>query len=154
MVIGQRLSHYEVIESLGAGGMGEVYRARDTRLGRDVAIKVLSPHRPFSATARLRFQREASTASALNHPNIITIYEVNSEGNVDFIVMEYVRGSALDSVLKSEPSHHSTDSALLHSDRRRGGKGAQRWDCSSRPQAGQRHDYRRWINQGARFRTG
>jgi tetratricopeptide (TPR) repeat protein len=101
MVIGQRLSNYEVIESLGAGGMGEVYRARDTRLGRDVAIKVLSPERPFSATARLRFQREASTASALNHPNIITIYEVNFEGNVDYIVMECVRGATLSALLKT-----------------------------------------------------
>lgn len=100
-MIGQRLSHYEVIESLGAGGMGEVYRARDTRLGRDVAIKILSTARPFSESARLRFQREAFTASALNHPNIITIYEVNSEGNVDFIVMEYVRGLTLESLLKT-----------------------------------------------------
>lgn len=77
-----------------------VYRAHDTRLGRDVAIKVLPTDRPLSQTARRRFQREALAASALNHPNIITIYEVNSEGNTDFIVMEYVRGATLSSVLK------------------------------------------------------
>jgi serine/threonine protein kinase len=80
--------------------MGVVYRAHDTRLDRDVAIKVLPTDRPLSETARRRFQREAMAASALNHPNIITIYEVNSEGSTDFIVMEYVRGATLSSVLK------------------------------------------------------
>jgi tetratricopeptide (TPR) repeat protein/predicted Ser/Thr protein kinase len=99
-MIGRRLSHYEVVADLGAGGMGVVYRAHDTRLDRDVAIKVLPTDRPFSETARRRFQREAMAASALNHPNIITIYEINSEDNIDFIVMEYVRGVTLSSVLK------------------------------------------------------
>ena len=80
--------------------MGVVYRAHDTRLDRDVAIKVLPTDRPLSQNARRRFQREAMAASALNHPNIITIYEVNSEGNTDFIVMEYVRGATLSSILK------------------------------------------------------
>jgi serine/threonine protein kinase len=100
-VIGRRLSHYDVLADLGAGGMGVVYRAHDTRLDRDVAIKVLPTDRPLSPTARRRFQREAMAASALNHPNIITIYEVNSEANTDFIVMEYVRGATLSSVLKN-----------------------------------------------------
>jgi tetratricopeptide (TPR) repeat protein/predicted Ser/Thr protein kinase len=99
-VIGRRLSHYDVLADLGAGGMGVVYRAHDTRLDRDVAIKVLPTDRPLTQTARARFQREAMAASALNHPNIITIYEVNSDGNTDFIVMEYVRGATLSSVLK------------------------------------------------------
>jgi serine/threonine protein kinase/Flp pilus assembly protein TadD len=80
--------------------MGVVYRAHDTRLDRDVAIKVLPNDRPLNNTARARFQREAMAASALNHPNIITIYEVNSEDNTDFIVMEYVRGTTLSAVLK------------------------------------------------------
>jgi Flp pilus assembly protein TadD/predicted Ser/Thr protein kinase len=100
-VIGRRLSHYDVLADLGAGGMGVVYRAHDTRLDRDVAIKVLPTDRPLTQTARRRFQREAMAASALNHPNIITIYEVNSEGNTDFMVMEYVRGATLSSVLKN-----------------------------------------------------
>ncbi len=100
-MIGRRLSHYDVLADLGAGGMGVVYRAHDTRLDRDVAIKVLPTDRPLTQTARRRFQREAMAASALNHPNIITIYEVNSEGNTDFIVMEYVRGATLSSVLKN-----------------------------------------------------
>jgi eukaryotic-like serine/threonine-protein kinase len=80
--------------------MGVVYRAHDTRLDRDVAIKVLPTDRPLSQVARRRFQREAMAASALNHPNIITIYEVNSDGDTDFIVMEYVRGVTLSSLLK------------------------------------------------------
>ena len=97
---GRRLSHYEILDDLGAGGMGVVYRARDTRLNRDVAIKVLPTDRPLSETARLRFQREAMAASALNHPNIITIYEVGSDQNTDFIAMEYVRGATLKALLK------------------------------------------------------
>jgi len=83
--------------------MGEVYRARDSRLGRDVAIKVLPPERTLDQTSRRRFQREAMAASALNHPNIITIYEINSEGDTDFMVMEYVRGFTLSSRIKREP---------------------------------------------------
>ena len=100
---GRTLSHYEILDDLGAGGMGVVYRAHDTRLDRDVAIKVLPTDRPLSETARKRFQREALAASALNHPNIITIYEVGSEGDTDFIVMEYVRGATLSSLLKKRP---------------------------------------------------
>jgi tetratricopeptide (TPR) repeat protein len=80
--------------------MGVVYLAHDTRLDRDVAIKVLPSDRPLTHTARRRFQREAMAASALNHPNIITIYEVNSQDNTEFIVMEYVRGATLASILK------------------------------------------------------
>jgi len=102
-VTGRTLSHYEILDDLGAGGMGVVYRAHDTRLDRDVAIKVLPTDRPLSETARKRFQREALAASALNHPNIITIYEVGSEENTDFIVMEYVRGATLSSLLKKRP---------------------------------------------------
>jgi len=102
-VTGRTLSHYEILNDLGAGGMGVVYRAHDMRLDRDVAIKVLPTDRPLSETARKRFQREALAASALNHPNIITIYEVGSEGDTDFIVMEYVRGASLASLLKKRP---------------------------------------------------
>ena len=81
--------------------MGMVYRAHDLHLDRDVAIKVLSTDVPRSESARLRFKREALAASALNHPNIVTIYEISSEGDTDFIVMECVRGATLSAILKS-----------------------------------------------------
>jgi eukaryotic-like serine/threonine-protein kinase len=93
---GTRLGPYEVGSLIGAGGMGEVYRARDTRLGREVAIKVLPADRVADADRRRRFVQEAQAASALNHPHIITIYEIESADGNDFIVMEYVRGNSLD----------------------------------------------------------
>jgi Tol biopolymer transport system component len=92
---GSKLGSYEVIAALGAGGMGEVYRARDTRLGRDVAIKVLPADRLADENRRRRFVQEARAASALNHPNIVTIYEIESADGIDFIVMEYVPGKTL-----------------------------------------------------------
>jgi Tol biopolymer transport system component len=98
---GSRLGAYEVLSALGAGGMGEVYRARDTRLSRDVAIKVLPAERLADEHRRYRFQQEARTLSSLNHPHIVTIYEVESVGPVDFIVMEFVRGSTLDQLIPS-----------------------------------------------------
>ncbi len=96
---GARLGTYEILSPLGAGGMGEVYRARDTRLNREVAIKVLPAERLNDEYRRLRFVQEAQSASALNHPNIITIFEIESAGDVDFIVMEYVRGASLDTLI-------------------------------------------------------
>ena len=96
-----RLGAYEVLSALGAGGMGEVYRARDTRLSRDVAIKVLPAERLADEHRRRRFQQEARALSSLNHPHIVTIYEVESAGAVDFIVMEFVRGSTLDQLIPS-----------------------------------------------------
>src|SRR5215203_3515206 len=79
--------------------MGEVYRARDPRLNREVAIKVLPSDRVADADRRRRFLREARAASVLNHPHIVTIYEVETVGDVDFLVMEYVRGKSLDSLI-------------------------------------------------------
>ena len=100
-MIGRRISHYEIIAALGSGGMGVVYRAHDVTLDRDVAIKVLPGDRPRTENARRRFRREAMAASALSHPNIITIYEISADGDTDFIAMEYVRGTTLTSLLKS-----------------------------------------------------
>jgi Tol biopolymer transport system component len=92
---GSRLGPYEILAALGAGGMGEAYRARDTRLGREVAIKVL-PAALSSDPERLkRFEREARSASSLNHPNIVTIYDIGSEGGVSYIAMELVKGEPL-----------------------------------------------------------
>jgi Tol biopolymer transport system component len=103
VVPGTRLGPYEVLAPLGAGGMGEVYRARDTRLGREVAIKVL-PEAFSSDPDRLdRFQREARSASALNHPNIITIYDIGADGSVSYIAMELVKGEVLGARLSHGP---------------------------------------------------
>src|ERR1039458_7203032 len=77
---GHRLGPYEILERLGTGGMGEVYRARDTRLGREVAIKTVSSDRHSQPNAILRFEQEARSASGLNHPNIVTIYELRRAG--------------------------------------------------------------------------
>jgi len=92
---GSKLGPYEVLSLLGAGGMGEVYRARDPRLAREVAIKVLPAERMADETRRQRFVQEARAASALNHPNIVTVHETDTVDGVDFIVMEYVRGATL-----------------------------------------------------------
>ncbi|MFI5372201.1 MAG: protein kinase [Candidatus Eisenbacteria bacterium] len=92
---GSRLGPYEVVAVLGAGGMGEVYRGRDTRLGREVAIKVLPRHLSNDAEVRARFEREARTVSGLNHPNICTLYDVGREGDTDYLVMELIDGETL-----------------------------------------------------------
>ena len=98
---GSKLGPYEVHSLLGAGGMGEVYRARDPRLGRDVAIKVLPPDLAGDENRRRRFFQEAHAASALNHPSIVSIHEMESADGVDFIVMEHVPGRTLDAVIRS-----------------------------------------------------
>src|SRR5512138_2314048 len=95
-MIGRKISHYEVVAKLGEGGMGVVYKARDTHLDRFVAIKVLPPDKVADPQRRARFVLEAKAASALNHPNIIHIYDSDQQGGVDFIVMEYVAGKTLD----------------------------------------------------------
>src|SRR5512143_640484 len=98
LAAGTKLGSYEVVAPLGSGGMGEVYRARDPRLGREVAVKVLPADR-MSEERRRRFVREARAASALNHPNIVTIHEVDRVDDRDFIVMEYVAGRSLDQLI-------------------------------------------------------
>ena len=96
---GTWLGHFELHEKIGAGGMGRVYKARDTRLERLVAIKLLSEATVADADRRARFVQEAKAASALNHPNIITIHDIASENGNHFIVMEYVQGKTLDALL-------------------------------------------------------
>ncbi len=92
---GSRLGPYEILSPIGAGGMGEVYKARDTRLDRTVAIKVLPAHLSSSTESRQRFEREAKTISQLSHPHICALYDVGSEGEAEYLVMEYLEGETL-----------------------------------------------------------
>src|SRR3954454_8962052 len=98
-MMARRLGHFDILEKLGAGGMGEVFKAQDTRLNRVVAIKIL----PSAATAdedrKRRFIQEAQAASSLHHPNIVVIHEINEENGVDYMVTEYVPGRTLDTLI-------------------------------------------------------
>ena len=98
-MIGKRLSHYRLVERIGAGGMGVVYRAHDEQLNRDVAIKVLPRGALADETARKRFRTEALSLARLNHPNIATIHEFGSQDGVDFLVTEYISGLTMDAKL-------------------------------------------------------
>ncbi len=100
---GTRLGLYEILAPLGAGGMGEVYRARDPKLGRDVALKVLPEGLLLDRDRLSRFEQEARSASALNHPNIVTIYEIGQAGQVSYIAMELVEGKTLREISASDP---------------------------------------------------
>jgi len=102
IVIGSSLGHYRITEKLGAGGMGVVYRARDERLQRDVALKVLPPEALREESARKRFQQEALALSQLNHPHICTIHEIGEDGGQTYIVMEYVAGAVLSKLVPPE----------------------------------------------------
>jgi len=99
-MIAKTLSHYQILAPIGEGGMGVVYRAVDTRLGRPVAVKLVRHEGTISQESRRRFIHEARAASALNHPHIITIYDIGHDGGVDFIAMEYVAGTSLAHVLE------------------------------------------------------
>ncbi len=100
---GTRLGPYEIQSPLGAGGMGEVYRARDTRLGRDVAVKVLPEHLSSNPELKLRLDREAKAISSLNHPHICTLHDVGSQNGMDFLVMEHLDGETLADRLQRGP---------------------------------------------------
>jgi serine/threonine protein kinase len=100
---GTRLGPYEIQAPIGAGGMGEVYRARDTRLERTVAVKVLPAHLSTSPEVRQRFEREAKTISSLSHPHICALYDVGNQDGVEFLVMEYLEGETLSEKLVKGP---------------------------------------------------
>jgi serine/threonine protein kinase/Tol biopolymer transport system component len=100
---GKRLGPYEVLSAIGAGGMGEVYRARDTRLERIVAVKILPDHLSDRAELRERFEREARTIASLNHPHICTLFDIGQQDGTDFLVMEYLEGETLAERLKKGP---------------------------------------------------
>src|SRR4051812_40099996 len=100
---GARLGPYEIIAPLGAGGMGEVYRARDTRLDRTVAIKILKGALIADVESRQRFEQEARAIAALNDPHICTIHDVGRQGDLDYLVLEYLEGETLDQRLSRTP---------------------------------------------------
>jgi serine/threonine protein kinase/tetratricopeptide (TPR) repeat protein len=102
-MIGRTISHYRILEQIGAGGMGVVYRAHDERLDRDVALKVLSPTLAEDQNFLARFRREARALSRLNHPNVATVHDFDSEGETSFLVMEFIQGSGLIDKIKSGP---------------------------------------------------
>jgi len=108
---GEVLGHYRIIEKIGEGGMGEVYRAHDQHLGRDSAIKVLPPRTFADESARKHFRKEALALSKLNHPNIATIYDFDTQEGVDFLVMEYIPGSTLSERMAARPL---AEKDLLH----------------------------------------
>ena len=99
LAVGTKLGRYEIRSKIGEGGMGEVYLANDEQLGRKVALKLLPENLKIDEKAKRRFVQEARATSALNHPHIVTIYDVASEDHRDFIAMEYVEGESLRSLL-------------------------------------------------------
>ncbi|MBK5292533.1 MAG: serine/threonine-protein kinase, partial [Acidobacteriia bacterium] len=98
-MVGRTLAHYRIVEKLGEGGMGVVYKARDAHLGRYAALKLLLPDKVADPERKRRFVQEAKAASSLNHPNIVTIYDIASEDGIDFIAMEFVPGKTLDQLI-------------------------------------------------------
>ena len=97
------LSHYRILEQIGAGGMGVVYRAHDERLDRDVALKVLTLGTVVEPSARKRFHKEALTLSKLNHPNIATVHDFDTQDGIDFLIEEFIDGLSLDTMVAPGP---------------------------------------------------
>src|SRR5688572_29563642 len=112
---GARLGAYEIVAPLGAGGMGEVYRAHDARLGRDVAIKVLPPSLSSDSVSLARFEREARAIGALNHPNIVNVYDIGAHEGVAYVVMELLEGETLRARMKGTSGPASTPSTTTSS---------------------------------------
>ena len=150
-MIGTTLRQYVIQSPLGKGGMGEVWLARDTTLDRDVALKILPlDSSDDTATRKERFFREAKAASALNHPNIVTIHEINHDQGFDFIAMEYVDGRTLASLLRPDMPIAEIEK-LRDADRRRRRPRASCQHRPSRPETRQHHGDPRRAREGPRL---
>ena len=153
-LIGQRLGPYEVGALLGAGGMGDVYRARDTTLGRDVAIKILPDVFTTDADRRARFEREARLLAALNHPHIGAIYGFEQREGIQGLVLELVEGQTLAERLRAGPLPMREAIDDCAADCGGAGRGARERNCPPRSEAGQHQDHARWSREGPRLRAG
>ena len=153
LAIGTRIGPYQVIGSLGQGGMGEVYRARDTRLNRDAAIKVLPAAFAQDADRVARFRREAQVLAALNHPNIAAIHGLEDANDTVALALEYVEGEDLAERLTTR--RHPARRSAGHRPPGRGGAGsrARQGHRPSRPEAGQHQGPDRWHRQDSRLRA-
>ena len=132
---GARLGSYEIVTPLGAGGMGEVYRAHDLKLGRDVALKVLPPSLADDQTALARFDREARSVAQLSHPNILGIFDFGHEGAMAYAVMELLDGETLRARISEAPLPARKAVEVLSPDRARAGGCARQGDRAPRPEA-------------------
>ena len=110
---GEKLGPYEIVSPIGAGGMGEVYKARDTRLDRSVAVKVLPEHIAQREDLRARFEREARAVASLNHPNICTLFDIGSQDGTSYMVMELMEGETLAARIEKGPIPLEQASATL-----------------------------------------
>ena len=153
-MIGRTIGHYEVIEKIGEGGMGAVYKARDIHLDRSVALKMLPGESVANPERKRRFALEAKAASALNHPNIITIYDIDVADGVDFIAMEYVAGHTLADLIPPDGMEPARAIQFGGADRRRAGDGPPVRDRAPGPEALEHHGERAGAREGAGLRPG